>query len=105
MFDNGPLGLFLAYLLHREHKRDKLDADNREAEEKQRKEVGERFQALDNKFINVIEKYSSSTTEVNTALRGLQGGLRQIINLMVKHYPEGAPMSGTRVIHRDDETQ
>ncbi|MCD8352247.1 MAG: hypothetical protein LUC93_16715 [Planctomycetaceae bacterium] len=103
LFDNGPLGLFLAYMLHRETKRDKLDADNREAEDKRRLAVGDRFRQLDERFIDIIEKYASDTADVQHSLQDIRVGLRHIVALLSGGpvIDSDLPSAGPRVFRKN----
>lgn len=97
LFDNGPLGLFLAYMLHRENKRDIQDAQNRDAEEKRRDTMAERFRQLDERFLGVIEKYAFDAAEVQLALQEIRASVRRIASLLA-----GLPSGDDTGIFRKD---
>lgn len=89
LFDNGPLGLFLAYMLHRENKRDLQDVQNRDAEEKRRDAMAERFRQLDERFLGVIEKYAFDAAEVQLALQEIRAGVGRIAGLLAGQPGDG----------------
>lgn len=99
LIDGGPMGLFVAYLIYRDHKRDKRESEYSEREEERRKAASERFHALDKQLVGVIEKYSISTAGVENGMREVRMELFRIYSIITTG--RVAPGDDTRIFRKE----